>query len=162
MIVIVDTIDLIWYRFLHFVVFLDEPSACGRLAPCHSGQCIYNKTISRHVCLCPAGLLGDQCHIVRLRVFVWVWSPAALYLDIGQLYLLQCLYFLADVDECTLGDHDCDIAERAWCNNTPGSYACHCRNGYCGEDGKHCEGKENALLDSVHCNAMDDTSLLLS
>ena len=57
----------------------------------------------------------------------------------------KCSAVLSDFDECLNGQHDCDIAEKALCNNTLGSYVCHCRHGYCGEDGKHCEGEDDIL-----------------
>ena len=59
-------------------------------------------------------------------------------------------FIYQDVDECSTGQHDCDVAERAICNNTHGSYLCHCRHGYCGEDGRHCKGK----VASVQCEAV--------
>ena len=54
---------------------------------------------------------------------------------------LLVLFFWQDVDECSTAQHACDVAERAICNNTHGSYLCHCRHGYCGEYGHHCKGK---------------------
>ena len=61
---------------------------------------------------------------------------------------------LVDIDEFSNGQHDCDIAEKAVCNNTLGSYVCHCRHGYCGEDGKHCEGDDNILINKLFCDVM--------
>ena len=42
-----------------------------------------------------------------------------------------------DINECTLGIHNCDI--NAICTNTPGSYICTCYAGYSG-DGFNCIG----------------------
>ena len=43
-----------------------------------------------------------------------------------------------DVDECALGEHDCD--PNADCLNTAGGFQCSCRAGYSG-DGVTCAGK---------------------
>ena len=43
-----------------------------------------------------------------------------------------------DIDECAIGDDDCDV--NAECINDQGSFSCVCRDGYEG-DGKVCEGK---------------------
>ena len=113
-----------------------NPSLCGRPSPCHTGSCDYNQIINKHVCVCPSGLIGDRCQtgkshhvtkasfVVQLVIFV-VWSR-----------------LLSDIDECTTEQHNCDVPERAICNNTHGSFLCHCRHGYCGEDGQHCKGNE--------------------
>ena len=57
---------LLW-EFLSKLEFLlpstENPLVCGGPSPCHSGQCEYNRTINRHICRCPAGILGDQCQI---------------------------------------------------------------------------------------------------
>ena len=44
-----------------------------------------------------------------------------------------------DVDECTLGQDNCDPS-RAICNNTIGSFECECLHGFTG-DGVTCEGQ---------------------
>ncbi|XP_062520176.1 mucin-19-like isoform X2 [Corticium candelabrum] len=41
-----------------------------------------------------------------------------------------------DIDECSTGDHICNV--RARCNNTIGGYSCHCNDGYLG-DGLTCD-----------------------
>ena len=46
----------------------------------------------------------------------------------------------SDIDECSTGQHNCDVPERGICNNTHASFLCHCRHGYCGEDGRNCKG----------------------
>lgn len=37
-------------------------------------------------------------------------------------------YQSVDIDECSKGTHTCD--SHAVCANTPGSFSCHCLNGY--------------------------------
>ena len=45
-----------------------------------------------------------------------------------------------DVDECSRGIHGCDHT----CENTPGSYICHCNSGFSlsSDDGRTCIGKQ--------------------
>lgn len=51
----------------------------------------------------------------------------------------------SDVDECTVGSHFCDDI----CQNTLGSFTCHCRTGYrLMADLKTCLGTETVFL---HC-----------
>ena len=45
-----------------------------------------------------------------------------------------------DIDECLLGEDNCDIEQRANCINLVGSYDCECRRGYEG-NGSTCVGK---------------------
>lgn len=45
-------------------------------------------------------------------------------------------YLFVDIDECSTGDHICNV--RAHCNNTIGGYSCHCNDGYLG-DGLTCD-----------------------
>jgi len=45
---------------------------------------------------------------------------------------------ILDLNECTLGTHNCDT--KAICTNTPGSYNCTCKTGYSG-NGTYCQGK---------------------
>ena len=54
---------------------------------------------------------------------------------------------LIDVNECENGTNDCD-PKLATCENTVGSYTCHCEPGFTG-DGKYCSGKAIFL---VHCS----------
>ena len=45
------------------------------------------------------------------------------------------LFMFTDIDECELGDHNCD--GNANCMNTFGSFSCSCNTGYSG-DGVNC------------------------
>ena len=50
------------------------------------------------------------------------------------------LLISSDIDECTLGTHDCHPNTReANCSNTVGSFSCACNTGYTG-DGRTCAG----------------------
>ena len=64
------------------------------------------------------------------------------------LVLLQLYFFtlLSDIDECSTGQHNCDVPDRATCDNTRGSFLCHCRHGFCGEDGRVCKGTCSSTL----------------
>ena len=45
---------------------------------------------------------------------------------------------ILDVNECDNGTHDCNV-ELGSCENTIGSFTCHCKPGFTG-DGKNCSG----------------------
>lgn len=49
--------------------------------------------------------------------------------------LLHVCFSVIDVDECSLGQHQCGGFSR--CYNTQGSYKCKCKEGYRG-DGMNC------------------------
>ena len=64
-----------------------------------------------------------------------------------------------DINECTLGTHQCQEI----CHNTMGSYACSCNDGFVlGADRRSCEGRPiktsckqtHAVLSFVHNNIM--------
>ena len=51
--------------------------------------------------------------------------------------MAMAIIIMADLDECKLQLHSCDI--NAECENTIGSYECQCRSGYRG-NGRMCSG----------------------
>ena len=57
-------------------------------------------------------------------------------------YYIPVVYFIlqdlfVDIDECLLSIDDCEQT----CENTDGSYVCHCGEGYMlNEDGRTCKG----------------------
>lgn len=66
---------------------------------------------------------------------------------IQETYII--LHFnISDIDECSEESHDC--AENAECDNTDGSYDCHCTIGYTG-DGISCEGKYRHYHHIITC-----------
>lgn len=70
----------------------------------------------------------------------------SLFLDqeaITMLVLIMCDDMLSDVDECTVGSHNCDA--QAVCANTVGSFLCTCQTGYTG-DGVTCNGNYHQTL----------------
>ena len=50
---------------------------------------------------------------------------------------VNVILFSTDVDECTSGNHNCDV--HASCTNTRGSHTCTCHVGFLG-DGTTCAG----------------------
>ena len=57
---------------------------------------------------------------------------------------------ILDVNECDNGTHDCNQEELAICNNTIGSFTCHCKPGFIG-DGKNCSGTV-IFLATTYCS----------
>ena len=70
------------------------------------------------------------------------------------------LYFLADVDECSLKTHDCD--SNAICNNTGGSFTCKCDGNalYYG-DGKTCSHHRKRTVTYFILKLMNALMLIL-
>ncbi|KAK0417494.1 hypothetical protein QR680_013044 [Steinernema hermaphroditum] len=62
-----------------------------------------------------------------------------------------------DVDECASGSHRCHAAAK--CENTAGSYDCHCPEGFFA-DGKQCHQK-HSVGDDLHILCLDDGIRLL-
>ena len=50
------------------------------------------------------------------------------------------IVFLIDNDECRLGTHKCH--QKAVCQDTIGSYECHCKEGYSGDGFDECQGNK--------------------
>ncbi|XP_028845519.1 uncharacterized protein LOC114795935 isoform X2 [Denticeps clupeoides] len=88
---------------------------------------------------------GSKCHIyaeclkTRDNKFMCVCRLG--FSGIG----LQC----EDIDECTLGLHNCH--PKARCNNTLGSFSCVCLKGYSG-DGVKCEDINECLAENGGCH----------
>ena len=45
----------------------------------------------------------------------------------------------SDIDECLMGDNDCDSVMEN-CGNTLGSFTCHCKSGYACDANYGCQG----------------------
>ena len=59
---------------------------------------------------------------------------------------MQHSAMLADLDECALGVAEC--SPHAECENSAGSYDCHCRPGFDG-DGKTCTGQNLLCINRI-------------
>ena len=132
------------------------PSRCGRTTtPCNTGNCGYNQTSNKHFCVCPTGVGGDTCQEGKLRSIIF--TSVGQHVHNTSRHAISCFIFftlLSDIDECSTGQHNCDVPDRATCDNTRGSFLCHCRHGYCGEDGQVCKGmswNKNTLTFWVWC-----------
>lgn len=58
-------------------------------------------------------------------------------------------FLSADIDECEIGAHNCDM--HASCINVPGSFKCKCRTGWLG-DGLKCNGEFSTLKRMLMCS----------
>ena len=56
----------------------------------------------------------------------------------GAVCVMIILFTNADIDECVLGEHQCDN-DTSTCVNTNGNYTCNCNIGFTGGD-RECEG----------------------
>lgn len=53
-----------------------------------------------------------------------------------------CLFVFIDIDECTIGTHNCLSVTVADCTNEVGSFSCACKSGYTGDGANSCTGKK--------------------
>ena len=51
--------------------------------------------------------------------------------------MVSKIFILSDIDECLGDSHGCSV--KGVCNNSDGSFECHCKNGFVG-DGRNCTG----------------------
>ena len=61
----------------------------------------------------------------------------------------SCINFL-DVNECSIGTHNCH--GKSTCNNMDGSYTCACNTGYHG-NGVICTGRKTIDVIIISCNS---------
>ncbi len=62
-------------------------------------------------------------------------SCASAWWIVGIYIFVICMFFLADIDECAVGTHQCGQN----CHNNVGSYTCSCNTGYrLAPDGRSC------------------------
>ena len=59
--------------------------------------------------------------------------------DIVNMLGYDFLLVAADINECRLNRHNCNMS--ATCTNTPGSFFCTCKPGYTGDGVARCDGK---------------------
>ena len=100
------------------------------------------------VCLC---MFAHAC--VCTFVFVYVYVPTCIFACVTVSLLMCChftnmlclyvvLFTFVDMNECTLGTHNCSQV----CNNTEGSFVCSCNAGYQLQDeGTTCTGMYQML-----------------
>ena len=138
------------------MIVIDAPFRLGQLhylwhSLLFTPVCEWNWVVI--MCLSP-GLLSEYTQFTR------VWR----YMDRSTLYSTiiikvhswckhSIMQWHADLDECEFQLHSCDI--NAECENTIGSYECHCRSGYRG-NGRICNGNgvhahTDPNNDSYHC-----------
>ena len=149
--------NLIIITIMHIHADIDECKDDRNL--CHNGTCKNND--GSFDCFCPPGYIFDssgklcigqltftmQLCILIPRPYSQPFNGAHWNIEkIGEpgdkassyvFYLIHSyLYELSvDLDECTLGVHDCD--NNAVCSNYGGGYNCSCKRDYFG-DGKSC------------------------
>ena len=108
----------------------------------------YNQRLQANFCM-PCSLYRNTIVAMRFDNF-----EKKLHLPSNPLYLCVCvcvclcdvcvcslrIYLVspADINECEQGGHNCDM--NAQCDNTVGSFECHCNAGFTG-NGTNCDGK---------------------
>ena len=103
-------------------VDIDECKDGGNL--CQNGTCTNND--GSFDCFCPPGYIFDSSGKYCIGQLTFT----------KQLCVLSDLHeFSVDLNECTLGVHDCD--DNAVCSNYGGGYDCSCKRDHFG-DGKSC------------------------
>ena len=94
--------------------------------------------ITATITLCAVTLMVASCVCAMLATLemestAQVWIVFVCHAGVRVLLLI-----LSDVDECQLGEDNCDL--NASCNDTDGSFYCTCITGYEG-NGTHCESQ---------------------
>lgn len=56
------------------------------------------------------------------------------------------MFYIADIDECAIGTHEC--SELAICKNNLGSYKCMCKPNFTG-DGRTCTGIVSEVCNQI-------------
>ena len=68
-------------------------------------------------------------------IFEFLWDEDGI-----NRWFVMCFNIFSDIDECTIGTHNCDLDPgQATCTNTVGSFTCTCNTGYAG-NGVVCNG----------------------
>ena len=107
--------------------FLGTAGGRARIGTCQGKRCT----------LCNLYLQKHLLRIIRIILLQW-------YFHDKTIIIIMFFFIFSpknwDIDECLYETDDCDLDERATCNNTEGAFTCACRDGFMG-DGKSCTGK---------------------
>ena len=80
---------------------------------------------------------SSPCNVLCLCRMFFECYHRILNVNVKRNYIKNGNFVLADIDECTLGVHNC--SSHAVCINTHGGFQCQCALGYDGS-GFRCEG----------------------
>ncbi len=121
--------------YLHFV---DPWAAVAVYTDTHT-----DRQTHKHTTVYLASACAPRHNYSALHVSLYYYGVMVQYINSSLASLLVTLSpapFISDIDECTVGTHDC-VPANSTCQNTPaGSFTCTCDTGYTG-NGTVCTGE---------------------